>query len=312
MRFFPALSIKTLPQSGLFQSPVFLLLISGTLLGFNFPLGKIGGSAGISPMIWAWIVSLGASATLLPILIFKGRLILPKGRLIPYIILSSLITFVIPNILLYSVIPKVGSGFTGLMFALSPVFTLTLAMIFRLNTPNRTGLSGIILGFLGAIIVSLSHGTAPEAPHIIWFIIALLIPLTLAAGNIYRTKYWPDKASPDILAFWSHAFSVLTYSSLLFFTQSQIPLEEITYAPMAVLAQMLVAGMLYPFFFRLQQKGGPVLLSQIGYVAAAVSLIIATILLDEKYRTETWTGAAVIALAILMTIRAQFNHQKKL
>ena len=50
------------------QSPVFLLLMTGTLIGFNFPLGKIASNAGVSPMIWAMIVSLGVSALLLPFL----------------------------------------------------------------------------------------------------------------------------------------------------------------------------------------------------------------------------------------------------
>jgi hypothetical protein len=42
-------------------------------------------------------------------------------------------------------------------------------------------------------------------------------------------------------------------------------------APVAgrALLQVLVASMIFPVLFRLQQKGGPVLLRQIGYVAAA-------------------------------------------
>ena len=39
-----------------------------------------------------------------------------------------------------------------------------------------------------------------------------------------------------------------------------------------------------PFFFRLQAVGGPVYLSQIGYVAAAVGLFSGTLFLGESYR----------------------------
>jgi len=38
------------------QNPIFLLLVTGTLIGFNFPLGKIAGDANISPVLWAMIV----------------------------------------------------------------------------------------------------------------------------------------------------------------------------------------------------------------------------------------------------------------
>jgi len=225
--------------------------------------------------------------------------------MIRYVIISALISFVIPNILLFSVIPHAGSGYTGLMFALSPVFTLVLAVIFKLSTPGRIGMLGIAIGLIGAAIVSITRASAPEAPPFIWIIAAVLIPMALACGNIYRTMDWPDNASPDVLAFWSHGFSVLVFSSILLVTKGSIPVDELARAPLAALAQALAAGMMFPIFFRLQQKGGPVLLSQIGYVAAAVGLIAATVLLGERYSTMTWAGAAVIAFGIATTIAAQ-------
>lgn len=307
----PSLSENTArsARSGVIQSPVFLLIVTGTLFGFNFPLGKIAGDAGISPVIWAMIVSLGASGMLFPILVAKRQLAMPKGRMVRYVIISALITFVIPGILLFSVIPHAGSGYTGLMFALSPVFTLALAVMFRLKTPSRAGLLGVATGLVGATIVSVTRGTAPEAPPVTWIIAAMFIPLALACGNIYRTMDWPENALPDVLAFWSHAFSVMVFLFLLLVTTGSLPVDELVLAPLAALAQMLVAGMTFPVFFRLQQKGGPVLLSQIGYIAAAVSLIAATFLLGEQYSLMTWVGAAVIAFGIAITIMAQITER---
>jgi len=289
--------------------PVFLLLVTGTLIGFNFPLGKIAGDANISPVLWAMIVSGGVCVMLLPVLMFQRRIAVPKGRMIRYVVISALISFVIPNILLFSVIPHAGSGYTGLMFALSPVFTLALAVLFKLSTPSRIGMLGIAIGLLGAAIVSITRGSAPEAPPLIWIIAAVLIPMALACGNIYRTIAWPGNASPDVLAFWSHGFSVVVFSAILLVTKGTIPFDELARAPLAALAQAVVAGLMFPIFFRLQQKGGPVLLSQIGYVAAAVGLLAATVLLDERYSTMTWAGAAVIAFGIAITIAAQISRR---
>ena len=75
--------------------------------------------------------------------------------------------------------------------------------------------------------------------------------------------------------------------------------------PGAALSQAIVAGLTFPVFFRLQLAGGPVLLSQIGYVAAAVGLIAATVFLGERYSAATWAGAGVIAIGIAITIWAQ-------
>lgn len=297
--------------SGLLQSPSLLLVVTGTLIGFNFPLGKIAGTAGVSPTIWAMIVSLGACLALLPVLAFRGHLRLPRGRMLRYAVISGVISYIAPNLLLFTVIPHVGAGYAGLMFALSPVFTLAIATISGLKAPGRLGIAGIALGLAGAVIVSITRGSAPEAPSFIWIVAALAVPLTLASGNVYRTLDWPKDASPDALAFWSHAFSVLVFLGILLMTTGGLPLGELALTPTAAVTQMIVAGMTFPAFFRLQQKGGPVLLSQIGYVAAAVGLIAATALLGESYAVKTWIGAGVIALGIAVAITAQIRGKKQ-
>ena len=104
--------------SNLLQAPAALLLITGTLIGLNFPLGKIAGEAGVSPLIWALLISLGATLVLLPILLATRILALPPPRVLRYTVISAVISFVIPNVLLFTVIPHTGAGYAGLMFAL--------------------------------------------------------------------------------------------------------------------------------------------------------------------------------------------------
>ena len=65
------------------------------------------------------------------------------------------------------------------------------------------------------------------------------------------------------------------------------------------------AATMFAFFFRLQAVGGPVYLSQIGYVAAALGLVAGTVFLGERYQLATWAGAAIIMAGVAMTTRAQ-------
>jgi drug/metabolite transporter (DMT)-like permease len=289
----------------LLQAPAALLVITGTLIGLNFPLGKIAGEAGVSPLIWALLISLGATLVLLPILLATRMLALPPPRVLRYTVISAVVSFVTPNLLLFSVIPHTGAGYAGLMFALSPVFTLLFASLLGMKVPGRLGRIGIAVGLAGASLVSLTQGVNPDGPGIEWLLAAMAIPVALAAGNVYRTLDWPEGVSPNVLAFWGHAFSSAVFLTLLLLTRGTLPINEIAPAAGAALAQVLVAGMTFPAFFRLQQKGGPVLLSQIGYVAAAVGLIGATLFLGERYSATTWVGAGVIAVGIGITIAAQ-------
>lgn len=287
------------------ENPIALLLITGLLIGFNFPLGKLAAEAAISPTVWAFVFSLGACLLLFPVLVSQKKLIFPRKSTLRYIILSAILSYIIPNLLLFSVMLRMGAGYMGLMFALSPVFTLFFALNLRMNIPNRIGLIGILFGLIGTAVVSISKGSLPDAPPWELIVLALCVPLCLALGNIYRTLDWPDKGEPDSLAFWSHTIAVLFYSALIFFYQTDASFGEITNTPVVVLLQLLVSGLIFPAFFRLQKVGGPVLLSQIGYVSAAVGLVCAVLFLGERYDLTTWVGAGIIAFGIALSIQAQ-------
>jgi drug/metabolite transporter (DMT)-like permease len=64
-------------------------------------------------------------------------------------------------------------------------------------------------------------------------------------------------------------------------------------------------------FFRLQEVGGPVYLSQIGYVAAAVGLLSGTLLLGERYAAATWAGALATVAGVALVTRAQEDSRER-
>lgn len=293
-------------QSGpMLANPSLLLIATGALVGLNFPLGKLAGDAGISPILWAAIPSLGVAAILFPALIARRSLGAPGRDVVRFAVIGGLVSFVIPMVMLYTVIPHAGAGYMGLMFAQSPVFTLAFSALLGQRVPNRLGLAGIVVGLLGAAIVALTRGTGVDAPEPFWIVAAFGVPVALAVGNVYRSRYWPENVSPDVLAFWSHGAALLVFLSLLLAVEGSVPAASLLEVPGPALAQAVAAAAAFPLFFRLQHLGGAVLLSQIGYVAAAVGLVVATLLLGERYSWETWAGAVVIAAGIALTVLAQ-------
>lgn len=287
------------------ENSIFLLICAGVLIGLNFPLGKIASDASISPILWPLMISVGGILAIVPLLAVKGQLTRPSFKVLRFSLISGLISFVAANILVFTVIPHVGSGYAGLMFATSPVFTLALSIAFRFKPPIRLGILGIGVGFVGACIVALSRQSIVETGNTFWLIAAFFIPITLAIGNIYRTIGWPENASPDVLALWSNVFASLAYILMLLVLYQDLRLTQLSAAPLATALQLIIGGLTFPIYFRLQKYGGPVLLSQLGYIAAAVGLIAATAFLGERYEFLTWLGAGVILVGIVFTIRAQ-------
>jgi drug/metabolite transporter (DMT)-like permease len=154
----------------------------------------------------------------------------------------------------------------------------------------------------------LSKGQVGRPAEPAWLVIALFIPVSLAAGNVYRTLDWPPGASGLRLAAGMNiaAAAVLALASVLLL--GAFPLGTVAAAPALSLVQVASSAAMFAFFFPLQAVGGPVYLSQIGYVAAAVGLASGSLLLGESYGPLTWLGAAVVAAGVVMTTIAQVKR----
>jgi drug/metabolite transporter (DMT)-like permease len=155
------------------------------------------------------------------------------------------------------------------------------------------------------MVVSLTRATNPEGPGAVWLLAAAALPVALAIGNVYRSRWWPEGALPNSLAFWGHLFAAAVFLVIIVVTRQEFPLAGLAAAKVLIVIQMVISGLNFPLFYRLQRDGGPVLLSQIGYVSAAVSLIVATVFLGERYALSTWLGASIIGVGIIATVMAQ-------
>ncbi|MGR3637287.1 MAG: DMT family transporter [Shimia sp.] len=290
--------------------PVGLLLWCGTLLGVSFPLGKVAAGAGVPPVMWALLVSVGASLSLMPFLAARGLLRLPRGKMLRYVVISGLISFAGINLMIFGLVPKVGAGQVGMMFALSPVATLAVSLMFGMKAPNGLGIAGIAVGLVGALMVAFGRGGVDGT--LVWSLLALSLPVVLAVGNVYRTLDWPAGAHPMALAFWAHLVAVVALIGVQVVRGEGLPLEAIQKVPGAAMVQLVAAALTFPAYFKLQKIGGPVLLSQIGYVAAAIGLLSAVVFLGEHYGPVSWFGAGVTAVGIALTIFAQTGAKLRL
>lgn len=289
----------------LWHSAFGLLFITGALLGLTLPFGKMATAAGAPAMLWAFVISSGAGCVLLAALLAGGHRPKFTAHRLRYFLIAAAISYAIPNLLMFSAIPHLGAGYMGIMFTLSPIITLVLSILLGVRRPNLLGMAGIVVGFIGAVTVAATRGEAGQPAEPFWVVIGLLVPVSLAAGNIYRTFDWPEGTGPIELAVGSH----LASAAMLFAgigTSGDIgSFSLLSGIPFLVLAQVASASAQFAFFFRLQAVGGPVYLSQIGYVAAAVGLVSGTLFLGERYQLLTWLGAVVVTLGVILTTKAQ-------
>ena len=289
----------------LLQSPALLLLAVGTLLGLNFPLGKLAQAAQVPALLWAALISLGASTLLGAWLLLRRRPVVCDAQHARYFVITALVSYALPNLLVLAAMAHLGSGPTAMMFTLSPLFTALLSRLAGLRAPARLEYWGIAIGFGGALLVALARGEAGRPAAWLWVGVGLLIPLLLALGNVYRSLDWPPRADGTWLAVGSHGVAALLLLALCALTGAWRGLPALAGVPWLAAAQVAAAVLMFPLFFRLQALGGPVLLSQIGTVGAGVGVAVGAGLLGERYPPLVWGGVALIALGIGLTVWAR-------
>jgi drug/metabolite transporter (DMT)-like permease len=290
--------------------PLLLLIGTGAALGLNFPIGKMAMSHGVNPALWAAVISLGAGLAMLLVASLTEVKRPHAKSTLKFAIISGFISYVVPNFLTYSVIPKIGSGLAAIMFALSPVVTALLSLVLRVRPPSPMGIIGIAIGLAGAVIIIFSRNADFSSGGTWWILAGLLIPVFLGLGNVYRTLAWPEGASPRKLASHTNLAAVPFLAVAVIVQTGTIDLAPLGSIPGLVLAQLAVSTVMFLMFFRLQQIGGPTYLSQIGYVAAAVGVVIGVVYFGETYPRNVWIGAGVVALGIILSTLANTSQKQ--
>ncbi|OSQ49557.1 DMT family transporter [Thalassospira alkalitolerans] len=267
--------------------PVLLLIGAGFMGGSSILLAKIGAQEGIPPLSYLFWQCLGAGLVLGMLAALRGGLPPLRWDYIRYYFLAGLVSLAFPMGLGYFMVPIIGASMAGVFTALPPLMTYLISMGIGIETAQFKRLMGLMVGFCGVLFLYLPQITAPDSTLLGYLLVAALIPVSLAIGNVYRTVAWPKGASPLTLA--SGMMLASAVLCLMFETgrdQLHVPDIDSGAAWLIIAVQMAVGSLMYICHFELQRVAGPVFLSQIGYVMALTSLAGGTLLLGETLRLE--------------------------
>src|SRR5262249_19396235 len=122
-----------------------------------------------------------------------------------------------------------------------------------------------------------------------------LVPAAHAAGNVLRGFVLPKRPSTSTIS------GVLLTAALLLAPGVVLPFQYRSWTQTAipvVAAAVVVATMFQVSLFRLQSMAGPVVLSQISYVAAVVGVGLTAPLIGEQPPGVLWLSVGLIALGM--------------
>ncbi len=285
--------------------PILLLLATGSVFGALFPLSKLAAQAGVHLLAWALALMLGGGAVLSLLALARGEPIPIRAPYLRYYAVAGLLSTALPNLILFTVIPHLGAGLSSIVYTLPPILTLALAALFGVERPGLRRSIGIGIGFIGAALIVGPRGSLPAPGMYGWMALALAIPVSVALGNIYRTKAWPAGASPLALSAGTMLAGALWVVLAGAATGSIAEVATLARAPGLAAFQAAFNALQFLMFMRLQQAAGPVYVSQVGYVGTAVGLASGALVFGETYTIWVWAASAVIVAGVLIVNSAR-------
>jgi drug/metabolite transporter (DMT)-like permease len=289
-----------------------LLIVSGILAAGVFITGKQAGSEQLSPLlILFWQMTGGALVVWIAAM--PARLF-PRWDMehLRYYLFGGFLGVSLPYVLAFIVLQQLQVGIVGLLTALSPIMTYAMARLLKLEAGHPLRLLGLMFGLAGvAMLVMPGNSLALSAD---WpsMLMALGIPLSLAASNIYRSRYWPtgSTAVPLVVGMLTVQSAGLLLVNLLSGNFYSDP-SSIEDTGLVLMVLAIMAGASYLSSFNLLKVGGPVYLSQMGYVITAATMLAGVLLWDEHYDTSDLLSMGMILTGVLLTTVTQMIQQAK-
>ena len=280
--------------------PLLCLLGGGALLGISTNLAKLAGEMGLSPLAFLCWSVVGAAGLLMALAAWRGGLPPVNARTLEYYAVSALVGVVASNLIFFSAVPHVGAGFIVLIISLPPLLTYGGTLALGLERFRALRAFGVVAALAGAGVLAARKLAAPDA-EAFWILLALVGPVLLAIGNVYRTLRWPPGVSADALA-----PGTLVAAAVMLLATGALPgfslaVPQGAWPPFALMAaQAAVFASMFLLLFMLQKSAGPVMLSLLGAVGAVIGVPVAVFLQGEAPPGGLWLGAGLIAVGVAL------------
>ena len=283
-------------RASLARQATILLLLNGAVLAAHAMLARTAAAHGVRPLLYALAGAAGAALALGAARVAKPSGLASDRTLARYGLVAGLISVALPQALIYGAAAHVSAGVASLAYAFPTPLTFVLAALFGLERPSLGRTIGIGVAFAGALLLAVSR-SASLGGEGFWVALALLAPIAIAGGNIFRARYWPPGREPlDLAVAMSAGAALWLLVGILALDRASLTVL----APgggvyLALAAAIATGGNL--IYFQLQRIGGIVSFSQIGYVGAVLGLAGGAVL-GERQPAATWIAAAVIAAGV--------------
>jgi drug/metabolite transporter (DMT)-like permease len=281
----------------------------GIIWGTSFLWIKIAVSE-ISPFVLVAFRTLFGALSLLVIFWITGKTRLVWKDLRPWLgifAVVGLLNVALPFVLISWSEQYISSGMASILNSSVPLFTMIIAPVFlRDDQWSLPKLVGLLLGFLGIVIIFLPEFTHGVDQDLIGMGVMLLATLSYAVGGIY-TRRQVHGLAPQLQAFLQLTMATGMVWVFTFIVDKPVILPQLPITWVALLwLGILGSGVAYILFFGLLHSIGPTRTSTVTYIPPIIGTLLGMIFLGEQITWQAVVGGLMVIVGIAVVNLRQF------
>lgn len=283
--------------------PIGVLAVNAIVYAVVFPLNEIADASGAGHFGHAFWQTLAGGVLLAAVAAARAEPVRLSGRFILTCLVVGATGFSIPLALVTYVSAALPTGATSLAFALGPTATYLLAVLVRIERLSLWGIVGLSLGFVGVgIIILPGLAGATSVANLPWFLVTLLIPVSLAACNVSAATLRPPTVPPvSAAAGYLLGAAVSIFPLALATGQTTLPLGPGLW--WTTLLGGLANAVAITIFAEAIRRYGPTFYVQVNYMIVIAAIGWGWLIFDEVASGFLWAALAFMAVGIVVAER---------
>lgn len=281
-----------------------LLLACGALWGLTVPLSKMAANIASHPIGLALLVD--AIGAVLCIGISATRKTMPPLNTLTrkewsFIAGLAFISSVINQLLVYWLVGKLPAFIVAIVIVLEGFAVFLFAAVIGVESPSRKRFLGLALGLIGVSAIMVYAETGGDEGQWLWIALALLIPATYAAEDLYIAQRQPANINSMAIFGLASVVSCFMLLPLAVGFDDFIPVELLA-GKLGIIVVLIalassLAMLLYIYLIR---TTGAVFASQSAYATTVAGIGWSVVLLAEFIPLWTWAALGLIVVGLIM------------
>ena len=278
---------------------LFLLLVMGIAWGVEFSALKLALLGGHDEFTILMIALVLISIVYFLILLVRRSLFRMNKEIFIFLAVIAMLGYLIPLLAALYAAPYLTAGIMTLIVSLTPVVTVSVALLLRTEHVSLSRTSAIGLGMVATFLVLVPETDLPDYGALKWMLLMGLVPLSYGVESIYVAAYWPGDLDAWQVGYGEAVVAIILLLPVYVFFGDPTSIGFTWSIAETGIVVFVLSGLIniVLYFYVIQNTGG-VLVSFSSFTSLFAGIGWGMIIFSERHGVSVWAAVVVLVGAL--------------